>query len=375
MKTLVLSWGIPPLITGSSVVVDNFVAAMDIDKYVLVGEKPSTGSYSNSPNVHYLDSIGPSLKGNKYWRLLQLPRLIRQTTQIAQDNNCTQILTIFPDELYMHIGYSVSRKLDLKFYAWFHNTYLENRTGILKFFAKRWQKKFFAQAKTIFTISDGLTEWYKGNYNIDKFVTLNHGFPIPSVTRSNTFNEKGKLKFLFTGNLNHSCLDATERLYQWITNHELGELHIFSGQSKTMFNQYGISGKHVIFHEFMEFEEFVQNFQNFDILLLPHGLKGLRSEEEYQTIFPTRTIPYLCSQRPILAVSPEKAYLTRFLREHECAHISTTGTEASLNELLDEILDDDTKIKDEKIENAMRLRPIFDVHNVVQKFLRHTELT
>ena len=41
--------------------------------------------------------------------------------------------------------------------------------------------------------------------------------------------------------------------------------------------------------------------------------------DEFRTIFPTKTIEYLISGRPILAHSPADAFLTKFLVENDCA--------------------------------------------------------
>ena len=51
-----------------------------------------------------------------------------------------------------------------------------------------------------------------------------------------------------------------------------------------------------------------------DVLFLPHGLTGSWAAEEYRTIFPTKTIEYLISGRPILAHTPPDRFLTRFSR-------------------------------------------------------------
>ena len=51
----------------------------------------------------------------------------------------------------------------------------------------------------------------------------------------------------------------------------------------------------------------------------PHGFAGPLVPEEYLTIFPTKTIDYLLSQRPILAHMPADSFIAEFYRRHDCA--------------------------------------------------------
>ena len=76
--------------------------------------------------------------------------------------------------------------------------------------------------------------------------------------------------------------------------------------------------------------ELLRGLGQADILLLPHGFSGSLSQVEYSTIFPTKTIEYLISGRPILAHTPPGAYLTRFLKQHDCALVVETPDPAAL---------------------------------------------
>jgi len=89
-----------------------------------------------------------------------------------------------------------------------------------------------------------------------------------------------------------------------------------------------------------------------DIVVLPHGLSGGLSPEEYRTIFPTKTIQYLLRGRPILAHVPRSCYLTRFLNEHRCALVVD---EPSVPALLTAIerLRSDAKLRADLVRNAL----------------------
>ncbi|RME94864.1 MAG: hypothetical protein D6772_13980, partial [Bacteroidetes bacterium] len=49
------------------------------------------------------------------------------------------------------------------------------------------------------------------------------------------------------------------------------------------------------------------------------GFTGGYGPVEYRTIFPTRTIPFLLSGKPIFAHAPPTSFLSDFLRQNKCA--------------------------------------------------------
>ena len=55
-----------------------------------------------------------------------------------------------------------------------------------------------------------------------------------------------------------------------------------------------------------------------DVVLLPHSFEYAEAaRDEFRTIFPTKTIEYLISGRPMLAHAPADAFLTQFLQANE----------------------------------------------------------
>ena len=143
------------------------------------------------------------------------------------------------------------------------------------------------------------------------------------------------------------------------------ELHIYSGNPDYV-ESLGIKGANVFSHAFLPVDEFTARLQNYDIMLLPHGIDGLRSEFEFKTIFPTRTIPLLSSGKPILAHSPKNSFLTEFLVEHKCAERVTEKSERLLELAIDNIINSFDKRKS-LVKHALETAEIFELTNVVQK--------
>lgn len=367
-----MSWGIYPLPTGSSVIVDNIVTNFPHSEMVVIGEKAPNLQKGNdnkdrTNNYHVSPNISLFGKGKGYLRWLNLNKVVRYIQDIALKEKCTAILAIFPDEFYMYAAYKASQQMNLPFYTWFHNTYIDNRAGLLKLLAKRWQPKFFETAHTNFVMSDGMLDFYKEKYpDTSSFKTLVHGFDIPDVEYTPFQPNQPVKRFVFSGGLNESCRDATVRLIKTIIQKPDYHVHLFTGTPMSVFESYGIRGDNVHHEGFMPLEAFASRFPEFDIMLLPHGFDGARTDIEYQTIFPTRTIPILYSNRPILAHTPKNVFLTKFLRQHDCAEIVDEKDENAIHTAIDKLLNNGQH-REKLVKNAIRTAAIFDVKNVTQQ--------
>ena len=141
------------------------------------------------------------------------------------------------------------------------------------------------------------------------------------------------------------------------------EIHLFTGNAEKELASYGISGDNVIYHGFVPLEDLYGKLKDYDIMLLPHGFEGDRTDIEFKTIFPTRTIPLLLSNRPILAHSPKDTFLTNFLIKHKCAVIVDTQSEQAILEAIDGIINHPESHK-QMILNALEAAKLFDINKV-----------
>ena len=370
-KILILAWGVYPGTGGSTIILNNIAKGFKADELVIAGQIPRTkpevpwDSFSDI-KLYYLDPFPFGYKRpERYIRWLKTSKLIRQVEEIVKSEGVTSILSIFPDEYYAYIAYKVSKRLDLPFYIWYHNSYVENRTGILKVLAKYLQPKFFKLAKKVFVMSDGLNkELSLHNPNVN-FETLVHGFELELPQAQDSTSRNGRTKFLYSGSLNDSCLDASIRMIKVILEDKSHEIHVFSGNPK-IFIQNGLDGDRVFFHDFLPLQDFVASLHEYDIMMLPHGIDGKRSQLEYKTIFPTRTIPLLFSGKPILAHSPEDSFLTEFLKENDCAVIVCDKDKEKLRTAIEQIKNGDEGI-DELVKNAQNTSKLFELQSVIDR--------
>jgi len=244
---------------------------------------------------------------------------------ILKREKCDYVLGTYPDNYYLYASYLIAKWSKTPFSSYFHNTYLENRKGgIHRWFAERIQPKIFDYSDYIFVMSEGMQGAYEKSYpGIDKFVPLIHTFEEYPQEETPTDVEavKDKYDFLLIGNFNNSNIESTASLVDALKQEPRINIKMFTHVEKTLLRMRGIDVDAVDYRGFVKQEDFYKELMNNDVCVLTHGFTGGYTQVEYETIFPTRTINFLISGLPIFAHSPSFAFLTRFLRKHDCAEI------------------------------------------------------
>jgi hypothetical protein len=233
-------------------------------------------------------------------------------------------------------------KVKLKYFTYFHNTYIENRNGLSKWFATKIQSLAFRDSKLIFTMSEGMNEYYKSHYpeSVSKFKVLPHTFdkyPEHELDKS-SFPVKEPFKLIMIGSFNDSNVEATTRLLRIISRYPAQyTVEMYTPTNKQILKyKWGmdLDALGVLYKGYVEEDELNKAISKCDVCLLTHGFTGGYTEDEYKTIFPTRMIPMLLSGRPMLVHSPEYSFLNAFVRKYDCAElVSVTSEEVLLNAL------------------------------------------
>jgi glycosyltransferase involved in cell wall biosynthesis len=323
-RILFLSWTVPPAVTGSAVVVENLAKQFTRDDMIVAGERPPMGPgmawKEQWPEIVYVaDGRPQTSRGARWWRKFQIPAIVFRCWRLATQRRCTAILVVSPSEEYLLAGYLVACWTGARLYPYFHNTYVEQcRAGsVAAWFARRLQARVFARASRVFVMSEGMVELYRQRYPGVACSALVHSFHEDLPEHGPPPAPGTPLRVALSGNVNASCVEATVRVCDAIARID-STLDIVSGTARRYLQEHGLLQPHVRHHTVPR-EVMLRHLSESDILVLAHGFTGTLSPEEYATIFPTRTIEYLISGRPILAHAPAGCYLTRFLREHDCA--------------------------------------------------------
>jgi hypothetical protein len=366
-KILLISQALPPEPAGSAIIVSNLARQFTADEMVLAGEQPYQRpaiSWSKDwPRLSYIAAGWPATRrGRGLRRRALIPLLLARSVRLARQHKCNTVLAIFPKEEFLFVGYLTAKVTGAKLYPYFHNTYVENCTGASLRFARWLQARVFAEAEHVFVMSEGMVELYRERYPNLRCSALVHSFN-ESLPEFAPLSEPGSpLRFTICGTIWDVCLDATVRACEAISQVKDSSLTFLSGTPRVFLQEMGLL-RNGTRHETVSRDELLSRLQESDIVVLPHGFSGSLPREEYTTIFPTRTIEYLLCGRPILAHAPADCYLTRFLKEHQCALVvDEPGVPALLAAI--ERLRSDRELRTQLVRNALRAAEMFHAPRV-----------
>jgi glycosyltransferase involved in cell wall biosynthesis len=372
-RMLIVTPVVPPVPTAGAFVVKGLLSRFDPDEVVLAARRwdqnpPDQTHASSGHPIHFLGGEwqGPK-RGKRFvaWlKWLLLPGMSRRLVRLARAMQCGAVLGIFPDELSLCAGLRVARRLGVPFFPYFHNTYCENRRGLSRLLATWIQNRVFRHAQVVFVMSDGMREEWQSLYRHVRFESLVHTFdepiaappPLPAIVGPT-------VRLGYLGLISEANLDALKRICQVVNSADHLSLNIYSGASDWQLEHNGLTGERIR-HTQPSDAELLEALRSNDILILPHGLTGGLAEIEYRTIFPTRTIPYLLSGRPILAHSARGSFLSRWLRDNDCAELVEDPDPQALLSAIDRLSHDQPR-REQLVQNALAAAEQFRADRVV----------
>lgn len=368
---LVVSWSaIPYTKTASAFLAEDLKIVLSNHNVTALGEGPNNSNEKGNLFVETeLKYKGKGKRFLKIFRWLNFAKVVKKIENAIIDNNIEHIIGIFPDEIFINAAFKAAKKHNINFIPWFHNTYVENRTGIDNYIAKKVQRNVFS-SKCILVISDGLKEFYQQKYPSNNFEVLRHFLPFPQMDFEKKIPTQ-KITFFFVGTINDSNLDATRFFCDSIKGEPNIELRISSSVPESTLKNNGILNENVKYLGFVE--DLEKEYEKSDFMLLTHGFTGGFSETEYKTIFPTKTVEMLRSDRPIFAISPENTFLTQFLKEKDCSILITNKDK---NDLLSRINEahKDIENKSKIVSNAKSTFKVFSIKNAEASLERYLKL-
>lgn len=307
-------------------------------------------------------------RGRRFVRWLRWSRyqgLVRFLDRISEQTGRGPIVAVFPDEFHLAAAHAVASRRGLPFFPYFHNTYVDNRTGVSRQLGKALEARVMRDAESAMVLTSALEDHYRARYPEARLEVLPHSFAFESMNESATRRSEGEVRIGILGNINHSNMDAFLRLFRAID--ESMVVTIYAGSTpKWFFEKLGVLGPRVR-HEQPSDADLYAKLRENDLLFLPHGLQGKWNSVEYRTIFPTRTAPYLGSGRPVLAHCPQECFLHDWLEARDCAEIVSTSSEDALRNAI-RLLMSNRERAQQLVRNAAVAFDEFDPNRIVQKF-------
>ena len=377
-KILVISWMTPHAFGGSAMVMANLAQQFSPAEMCFVGEGVPTretraGSF---PPVEYLDwerhsGIGRLRRFEDLAMFIRVREPLRFLQRIIDREKVQAILAVYPRGEYLWLAYLAARRNHLPFYPYFHNTYLENMRGLQKWIARGVQKRVLADARHVFVISQGMEEYFRQTYPGVSVSPLVHTFqePLPPFAPPPPPGER--LRLAFCGSPSESCIDALSRMMEAARYNMDCEFDFYVPNPQNGFRRLGDLPAHWRLHDSAQTsrEQLLRGLRAADVLMLPHGFQGSFAPVEYQTIFPTKTIDYLISGRPILAHTPPNCFLTRFLKRQGCALVVEEKSVSALAEALNRLRADGA-LRAQLVGAALKTAEMFQPDRVAGELRR-----
>ena len=368
MKILLVSHGILPIKGGASVVTESLAANFSKEEMAVVGNKGLLGKtierLGDVPNFYYINGeLNLGGRGRRFFKFFMwflLPWVVWRMAQVLKKERCNYILGTYPTIHFLVAACLVAKWTRTGFSCYLHNTYLENRTtGISGWFASKVQPWLFEASDFIFVMSEGMAGYYRKQYKSGKFVPILHTFNEFPPEKAAAFDpQKEVFQVALIGNFNQSNIDATGRLIRALKNDPRFNLRFYTPVPKVLLKNRGLDVSAIDYQGYVPDEEFQAAIQSNDIVFLTHGFTGGLTEIEYQTIFPTRTIPLLLSGSPLVAHSPPGAFITNFLKKHDCALVIDEASEERIAEAMHQLIEDPNLV-DKLIRNAKKTVRMF----------------
>jgi len=380
VKILIVSWSILPQTGGSSVIVENLAQNFTQDELVVFGSstwsrKAVSGRKANGARFQYFFSeLNFMGRGNRFFSWFRKGRfggLMAAIEKIIKDEKIDHVIGVYPNDLYCLAACRAAKKLGVPFSSYFHNTYTDN-VAITDSNAAAYQAEIFSNSARVFVMSDGMLRFYKKQYNLDNLVPLVHTFnAYPSSTELTGIpgTEKDTYELVAIGNFNESNIDATKRLLNAIAGNPKYHLNVYTNVPRLLLQKRGINTDLFTHRGAVAPEQIHAELQKYDICVLTHGFEGGYGEIEYQTIFPTRTIPLLLSGKPIFAHSPQGSFLNSFIEEKQCACLVDVADTKDIVNGLDKVAND-REYQQLLVQNAGKAAAQFYGPTVIKELLQ-----
>lgn len=372
-KILFVSTFYPPNNTGASVVMSNLIKELDQD--TVYGVVTWANSYKdkdemiNGKIVHKLFNF-QYLFNPRLWffvRRFTFNREKRKVIKLIKKEKITHVVGVYPDLDFLEVARSASEVCGVKFYAYLHDTLAEGLSHKrYKNIAKVVQQKIFDTSHKIFVMSEGMKDLYKDKYNVETTPVL-HSFS-EKVEEKELKNDTVE-KSIFWGGAIYAINKETVKRVHTACKELDYTLTLSAANTPEKLSILGFENKNIEILPFLSREDYITTVGNQQALLLSIDWpdESAVHKDELGTIFPTKTIEYLISGRPILVHCPEEYFLAKFFKKHQCGIVLTDRDPKKIKEQIESVFNDEEKLK-EMVANAYKTSKQFHISSVKSIF-------
>jgi glycosyltransferase involved in cell wall biosynthesis len=379
MKILFVTTFYPPNNTGASVVMSNLIKELNQD--IVYGVVTWANSFRdkdefiNGKIVHKLFGFQYLVNPRLWFFARRVTSKIekRKVIKIIKEEKITHVIGVYPDLDFLEIARSSSEICGVKFYAYLHDTLSEGLSHKrYKNIAKVVQQNIFDTSQKIFVMSEGMKELYKNKYNVDT-IPLLHSFSEDLEEKS--INNYAVRNSIFWGGSVYAINKETVLRVHAACKELDYTLTLSAANTREKLRNLGFENKNLEILPFLSREDYITTVGNQKALLLSIDWpdESAVHKDELATIFPTKTIEYLISGRPILVHCPEEYFLAKFFKDHKCGIVLTDRDPQKIKEKIEAVLNDEKTVK-EMVSNAYKASKQFHISSVRSVFEKNLEI-
>ncbi|MDA7566610.1 hypothetical protein N8769_01410 [Flavobacteriaceae bacterium] len=376
MNILFVTTFYPPNNTGASVVMSNLIK--ELDQETIYGVVTCANSFKdkdetiNDKIVHKLFNF-QYLLNPKLWfffRRFTFNFEKRKVINLIKKNKITHVIGVYPDLDFLELARSASEVCGVKFYAYLHDTLTEGLSHKRnKNIAKVVQQKIFDTSHKIFVMSEGMKDLYKNKYNLQT-IPLLHSFSeeVEDKKINNNSNNNIEKSFFWGGSIYSINKETVKRIHRACIDLDY-TLTLSAANNSDKLNKLGFVNNNIKILPFLSREDYITKLKNQAALLLSIDWpeESTVHKDELGTIFPTKTIEYLISGRPIIVHCPEEYFLAKFFKKHKCGIVLTDKNPQLIKEQIEAVFSDEKKLQ-EMVANAYKASKQFHISSVKSIF-------
>jgi glycosyltransferase involved in cell wall biosynthesis len=349
-KLVIVCWTMPPLVVGSTVLMNNLFRCYRGKLEAVAGWTPGIKvdpEFVPPCKTCYLRYRPSILQRIMAYRLQRLSFFVtRWYVYLALLRRKPDVVfAVYPDTIFFIAAFQACRRLRIPFWGHMHDLWLENtrKGSYFRALAEHWEPIILHEADRIFCMTDVQREHLRGKYPRD-YAILPHCIPenreaaADRVPRTTAVEEEKRI--LYTGNISQPLnLDAMREFVRTVDLLPANfKVTILTSWTVQQCKAAGVYSERIVY-DWVSVAESRRLIREVDVLFLPLSFKSCVADE-VRTVFATKTLDYLTAGVPILTYAPADSFHSRSARENGWGYVVDREDPALLAAKLQELAND-----------------------------------
>lgn len=354
---------------GSILVMHELLSCFDPTSFSVITATPSGSRRSAPAHGHrvfrVMHNTHVSQRLNALWRRIQMPIAVHLATRLARRLHPSVIVGVYPELEFLSIAQKVAARERIPWIAYLLDTVAlcDSKTPVgLRH--RQVRADVFREASQICVLSQGMADHYRTKHGVETSIVTH----ICSQLLMSPYSDCVEYRAFMGGSIYGINSHAVSRVSSALA--DLGaQLVITPRGTERQFASLGIHGSHITrtYYPTPQDYQAALSQSGFLLLALDWPDETEMGEDTMQTIFPTRTMEYLASGRPILVHCPEHYFLARFFQKHQCGIVVSDRSPISLREACSRLLSNSSDAN-QLVPRAQIISQLFSPSAVAGKF-------